>query len=68
MIALNPEKVQLQRAKTGRTTEYLAKRYGCSVSQFNALLRKNCVRETTAGRLARALGCDVEDIVQINVW
>lgn len=63
MITIDVEKVKIQKAKSGLSSSEIAERYGSSVSQLNNVLRKSNVRETTAGRIARALGCSVESIL-----
>ena len=63
MLSINVEKVKIEKAKSGLSSSEIAERYGSSVSQLNSVLRKKRVRETTAGRIARALGCSVESIL-----
>lgn len=63
-MIISKEKAQIAKARSGFSSRDLAKRYGCTVSQINSLLSKGSVRTETAGKLAKALGCDVLDIIE----
>ena len=62
-MKLNNQQMQVVRARKGLTSKDLATRYGCTVSRINYLLSAESVRTDTAGKLARALGVDVSEII-----
>lgn len=63
-MKLNTRKVKLAWARTEKTAAQLAKAYGCTQQCMTSLLGKTSVTPATAGRLARVLGVDVEEIIE----
>ncbi len=62
-MKLNTREVQLARVRAGLSSRELAEKYGCSISRINSLMKKDSVHADTAGKLARALGVDVSEII-----
>ena len=62
-LKLNHKNIYLQMARKELNGAELAKRYGVTTSRANYLLSSDEVSPLTAGKLARALECDVEYIV-----
>lgn len=62
-MKLDTRKVKLAWARTEKTAAQLAKVYGCTQQCMTVLLSKTEVTPPTAGRLARALGVDVTEII-----
>ena len=62
-MTLCKSKIDLIRARTLLTDSEIAEKYGASVTAVRFLFADKSVRPRTAGRLAKALGVDVVDIV-----
>lgn len=60
---LNRDKVEIARARKCITVEELAKRYGVSRNRLNIILNQRVITTNCAGRLAKALGVDVTEII-----
>ena len=56
--------IEIARAKECMTVSNLADAYGVSRAHMNWILNQKEVTAVCAGRLARALGVDVEDILE----
>ncbi len=63
-MKLNTANIQLIKARKGLRSKEIAERYGCSKSFINMVIKKDSVRTETAGKLAKALGVDVTEIIQ----
>ena len=63
-MKLDSKKVQLAWARSEMTTTQLASKYGCTQQSMTALLNRTKVNPVTAGKLARALGVDVTEILE----
>lgn len=63
-MKLSREKVDLQRAKHCMTVEDLATKYGVSRARMNTILNQREVTPMVAGRMSKALGCDVTEIIE----
>lgn len=57
-------KIDIARANCCMTISDLAKAYGVSRVRMSAILSQQEITPVCAGRLARALGCDVTDIIE----
>lgn len=64
MFKINHKNIYLQMARKELSGAELAKRYGVTSSRMNYILASDEVLPLTAGKLARALECDVLDIVE----
>lgn len=65
-MRLNTENIQLIKARKNICTRQVADAYGCSRSFINMVIKKKNVRAETAGKLAKALGCDVTEIIEVE--
>lgn len=63
-MILNIEKVNLFRARKCMTIADLAKEYGSSRQRMHMILNQRNVTPVCAGRLAKALGVDVTEIIE----
>jgi plasmid maintenance system antidote protein VapI len=63
-VKLSREKVDLKRATKCMTVAAMAEAYGVSRARMNAILNQREVTPVTAGRIAKALGCDVTEILE----
>lgn len=63
-MKLSREKVDLKRAENCMTVAAMAETYGVSRARMNAILNQREVTPVTAGRIAKALGCDVTEILE----
>lgn len=63
-MKLDRNKVELVRARKQMSVANIADTYGVSRARMNAILNQRNVTALCAGRLARALGCDVTDIIE----
>lgn len=63
-MRLSREKIDLQRAERCMTVEDLAKQYGVSRTRMNVILNQRELSPVSAGRLAKALNCNVTDILE----
>lgn len=62
-MKLNKDKIMLMLARQERTIADLANDYGATRHRLYALLNSEKVNTATAGKLARALGVDVTEIL-----
>ena len=63
-MKLSREKVDLQRANKCMSIADLAKVYGVSRSRMNIILIQREITPLCAGRIAKALECDVVSILE----
>lgn len=64
-LKLNKKKILVLLARSGKTMTELAKDYGCTQQSISALLlRSDRVKPITAGKIAKALGVDVTEIIE----
>lgn len=63
-MKLDRSKIDLVMARKCFTTAALAQAYGVSRARINAILCQREVTHLVAGRMARALGVDVTDILE----
>lgn len=63
-MKLDRNKVELVRARKQMSVTNIADTYGVSRARMNAILNQRNVTALCAGRLAKALGCDVVDIIE----
>lgn len=62
-MKINREKVDIAMARKCMTVIDLAKSYGVSRSRMNVILNSQKVTPLCAGRIAKALGTDVTEIL-----
>ena len=62
-MELNREKISIVMARQELTVTELANRYGISRTRLNVILNSRKVTCACAGRLAKALDCDVTEII-----
>ena len=65
MLKLNTHAFKLEKARKEYTTIRLAKESGVSIPAINRAMKDGKVQDVTAGKLARALGVDVSEIVTL---
>lgn len=63
-MKLSREKIELHRAKKCCTITDLAQAYGVSRARMNIILNQREVTPVVAGRLAKALGIDLTEILE----
>lgn len=63
-MKLSREKVDLKRAASCMTVAAMAEAYGVSRVRMNIILNQREVTPVCAGRIAKALGCDVTEILE----
>lgn len=63
-MKLSREKLDIQIAKNCWTVSELAKNYGVSAQRIRMILNSKQVAPVTAGKLAKALGYDVTEILE----
>lgn len=63
-MRLSRESVDLARASRCMTVSGLAEAYGVSRARMNIILNQREVTPVCAGRIARALGVDVTEIIE----
>ena len=63
-MKLNINRVRVAMARKSYRAADVAEGYGCSVQRIRAILNSNRITERTAGKLAKALDCDVLDIIE----
>lgn len=63
-MELSREKIEIARARKQITIEALAKLYGVSRARMNVILNQREVTALCAGRIAKALGLDVTEILK----
>ena len=64
MFKIDRDKIDIARAYRCMTVTELAEAYGVSRQRMSIILSRREVTAVCAGRLARALGCDVTDIIE----
>ena len=62
-MKLNREKVDLAMARNCMTVTDLAETYGVSRARMNVILNSQKITPLCAGRIAKALNCDVTEII-----
>lgn len=62
-MILNMEKVHLVMARNCMSVTDLAKSYGVSRNRINVILNSRKITPLCAGRIAKALNCDVTEII-----
>lgn len=63
-MKLSREKVDLILARNVMTVTDLAEHYGVSRARMNTILNSRKITTLCAGRLAKALNCDVTEILE----
>lgn len=63
-MKLSKEKIDLKRAAKCMTVASLAEAYGVSRARMNTILNQREVTAVCAGRIAKALGVDVTEILE----
>lgn len=63
-MRINKLKVDVLLVENGLTRKGLAELYGCTVNRISCILNSQNVRTATAVNLAKALGCDVTEIIE----
>ena len=63
-MKLSREKVDLKRAANCMTVATMAEAYGVSRARMNIILNQREVTPICAGRIAKALGVDVTEIIE----
>ena len=63
-MKVSKEKIDIARANRYRTITELAEAYGVSRTRLNMILNQREVTVVSAGRLAKALGVDVTEIIE----
>lgn len=65
-MRINPKKYQIARARAGISTTQMVQKYGLRrATVTRAASGQNCLPETV-GRIAKALGCDVTEIIDTD--
>ena len=64
-MKINKDKVHVFMARKEMTLKDLANEYGCTVQYINATLTRGTARPATIGKIARILGCDVTEIIDL---
>ncbi len=65
-MVINRLKLEIAMAKNQCTTEELSKISGTSAGEVHRYAGKRTVRPTTVGKLAKALNCQVEDLIEVE--
>lgn len=63
-MKLSREKINIFMARKQMTVQQLAVRYGVSRARMNVILNQRTVSVVSAGRMAAALDCDIEQIIE----
>ena len=63
-MKVSKDKIDIERANRCMTITELAKAYGVSRARLNMILNQREVTVVCAGRLAKALGVDVTEIIE----
>ena len=63
-MKVSKEKIDIARANRCMTITELAEAYGVSRTRLNMILNQREVTVVSAGRLAKALGVDVTEIIE----
>lgn len=64
-MKINKDKVLICMARKGITYKTMAEEYGCSRQYISIILSKGSVKPATAGKIAKALGVDVTEIIDL---
>lgn len=64
-MKINKDKVLICMARKGITNKTMAEEYGCSRQYISIILSKGSVKPATAGKIAKALGVDVTEIIDL---
>ena len=62
-MQISKDKINIELARQGLTMAELAEKTGYSRARVNAILNSINILPRTAGKIARALGVDVEEIL-----
>lgn len=65
-MRLNKEKVLVQLAERCMSVKDLADSYGCTKQRMYRLLKQQTTTVKTIGKLAKALNCDVKEIIDLE--
>lgn len=65
-MRLNKEKVLVQLAERCMSVRDLADSYGCTRQRMYRLLKQQNTTVKTIGKLAKALNCDVKEIIDLE--
>lgn len=65
-MKLSKTKILLLMADKQMTMQKVASAYGVSRERINKIINSASVRPVTAGKLAKALGVNVADILEVN--
>ena len=65
-MKISPTKIEMFQAEAGMGVVELAKKSGISYQNFCVIKRRTTCRPQTAGRIARALGVGVAEIMEDN--
>ena len=63
-MKISREKINIELARKEMNVTALAKAYGVSRARMNVILNSREVSTVSAGRLAKALGVDVTEIIE----
>ena len=63
-MKLSRDKVRISMIRKKMTIDELAKTYGCSRSRIYVLLNSQNIRQRSAEKFAKALGCETVDIIE----
>lgn len=63
-MCLDRDKINLEMARKGYNIAKLAKTYGASAQRMRIILNSRKVSPATVGKLAKALECDVTEIIE----
>jgi len=64
LLTLSKKKILVLLAERGMTTAGLARRAGVAASNMSQLLNRGTCMPKTAGRIAAALNCRVQDVIE----
>lgn len=65
MVNINTHKINVILAKKKMTQTALAEQSGMRQQQVSLILRRGCCRPINAGKIASALGVDVEELIEV---
>lgn len=65
-MKINTHKINVLLAKKGLTQTALAEQTGISRQSICTILARSSCREGNAGKIARALGVDVEELLEVK--
>lgn len=63
-MKLSRDKVRISMIRKKMTIDELANTYGCSRSRIYVLLNSQNIRQRSAEKFAKALGCETVDIIE----